>query len=117
MALKLFSMPNRSSSAIRACSALSSLKRMRRPRSSEYCSNISGSTKLRSESSCSAVRRRSPLGSVGVPVQVIGRADRLAVFIKPYEREIEIISRKIEVVRIASEKSRLEFRREHEPHV
>ena len=50
-------------------------------------------------------------------LQIVFRVRRLAVFIHAEERDIQVVPRIGEVVRIASEKRHVEFRREHQPYV
>src|SRR5437773_3305967 len=56
-------------------------------------------------------------GALWVPFQVIRALDRLAVFVDPEQREVEVVARIREVVRIASEESSLVLGSENQPHV
>ena len=56
-------------------------------------------------------------GTVRAPVQVVGTASWFAAFICPYEADIEVEAREIEIIRIAAELSDPKLRREHQAHV
>ena len=123
-------MPNRLSSAMRACSGLSSLKRISRPRISASRRQRVGQDEIAQrfqlvggEQAVGAARIADDehglalLGRRARPGQMRGRRHGLAVLVKPHEREIEIVAREIEIVRIAAEERGLHFGREHQPHV
>ncbi len=51
------------------------------------------------------------------PLQIVIHFDRNAVFVSAEERDVQVVARILEVVRIAAEKGDIELRREHQPHV
>ena len=51
------------------------------------------------------------------PFEVILRMNRLIVFVNTEQREIEIVARIFEVVRVTAEERNLKLRREHQTHV
>src|SRR5215468_5226823 len=55
--------------------------------------------------------------SLAIPLQVVFRLDRLPVFVHAQNCEIEVISRKREIVWIAAEECHLLLRREYKTHV
>src|SRR4051794_19391795 len=55
--------------------------------------------------------------AVRTPLEVMLDFDRFLVLVNTEETHVEVVARKFEVVRIATEKSNLLFRSENEPHV
>src|SRR5262245_26546491 len=56
-------------------------------------------------------------GAFSIPLQIVFRLDRLAVFVHAQNGEVEVVSREREIVWIAAEECHLLLRREYETHI